>query len=144
MHQPKSTITIHSKQMNPEAWHISANGDNNNIVVRNERREIVADFETDELVSKREARERAALVALAPQMLSLLRQLNAKSPNCEIYHFLSRLEGASKPLKYAIWWTNGETSEIIELKEFLSREDADEYAQSQDFEDNEYWAELAE
>jgi hypothetical protein len=130
--------------MNTEAWHVSTNDDNGNTIVRNERREIVADFETDELVNKREARERAALVALAPQMLQLLKQLNAKTPNHEIYHLLSRLEGALKPKKYAIWWKNGDNSEIIELKEFMSREDAREYAESQDFEDNEYWAELAE
>jgi hypothetical protein len=127
-----------------EAWHVSTNDDNGNTIVRNERREIVADFETDELVNKREARERAALVALAPQMLQLLRQLNAENPSCRIVDLLSQIERGAKPKKYAIWWTNGESSEIIELKEFLSLEDAKEYAKSQDFEDNEYWAEIAE
>jgi len=132
------------------SWHVSTNDDNSNIVVRNERREIVADFETDDLVNRREARERAALVALAPQMLSLLRQLYTEKSDSRIVELLHKLD-ETKPKKYAIWWTNGDNSEILELKEFLSLEDAKDYASllcetrdSDSFERSEIWAEVAE
>lgn len=61
----------------------------------------------------------------------------------DYYHKL--IAKFEKTKEYAIWWTDGKSSEITELRQFISLEAANDYADSipidSDDEDEEYWAE---